>query len=69
MSKTGKIIMALILAAVVVAILRNAAGAVGILLAGGTEANATLSTLEGGTKHVNNKGTFTAGGTKIHLGG
>lgn len=58
--------MALILAIVVVAMLRNAAGATGIILAGGDVLKSETGALTGS---VATKGTFsTGGGTKIQLG-
>ena len=59
--------MYVLVALVVVAMLRNAAGTTGIILAGGTEANGLASTLSGsGIK--SNTGSFSAGGTSIKLG-
>ena len=67
MFKGGGWFMYVILAVIVVAMLRNAAGTVGIILAGGSESNAILGTLSGqGIK--SNTGTFSAGGTNIKLG-
>lgn len=69
MSKTGQVIMWLIVAAVILAILRNAAGAVGVILAGGSESADILNTLAGGSGPHASKGKFTtSGGTKIQLG-
>ena len=68
-SKTAQVIMWLIVAAVIVAILRNAAGAVGVILAGGDESAAILNTLAGGNGPRASKGKFsTSSGTKIQLG-
>ena len=55
-----------ILGLIVVAMLRNAAGTVGIILAGGTEANGLASTLSGAGIKANT-GSFSAGGTSIKL--
>lgn len=69
MSKGASIIMWLIVAAIILAVLRNAAGAVGILLAGGSEGNDILGTLSGGTGPRASSGKFsTSTGTKISLG-
>lgn len=69
MSKTGQVIMWLIVAAVILAILRNAAGAVGVILAGGSESADILNTLAGGNGPRASHGKFTTqGGTKIQLG-
>lgn len=68
MSTVSKWVMALIIAAVIVAVLRNAAGAVGIIVGGGAELDQILGTLEGGTKNLNNKGKFKVGSNKIELG-
>ena len=68
MSNVSKWIMAAIIAAVIVAMLRNPAGATGIIIAGGTEGNAILGTLSGagGGKPVH--GNFAVGQTRIALG-
>ncbi len=59
--------MAAIIAAVIVAMLRNPAGATGIIIAGGTEGNAILGTLSGaGGKPAH--GNFAVGQTRIALG-
>lgn len=68
MSKTAQIVMWLIVAAVVVAMLKNAAGTVGIMLAGGTETANILGTLEGTGTKQNSTGTFKSGTTSIKLG-
>lgn len=63
----GSIWMYLFLLFIALAMLRNAAGAVGIILAGGTEANSLAGTLSGqGIK--SQKGSFTFGGNKVSLG-
>ena len=59
--------MYVIIAVIVAGMLKNAAGSVGIILAGGTEANNILGTLEGG-KGTSTKGSFSTGGTSIKLG-
>lgn len=68
MSKEGKIFMYFFLIVLAGLLLHNAAGSVGILLAGGAEANALTKTLEGNTKTQANTGSFSVGSTKIKLG-
>lgn len=69
MSKTSQVIMWVIVAAVILAILRNAAGAVGIILAGGSEGGDIINTLAGGNGPHASTGKFTtSGGTQIKLG-
>ena len=59
--------MYLVILLIVLAMLRNAAGSVGILLAGGQETNNILGTLSGqGMK--SNTGSFSFGGTSVKLG-
>ena len=63
----GGVWMYIFLLLLAVAMLRNAAGTVGILLAGGTEANNLAGTLSGqGMK--SNTGSFSFGGTSVKLG-
>jgi len=63
----GGVWMYLFLLLIALAMLRNAAGTVGILLAGGTEANNLAGTLSGqGIKA--NTGTFSFGGANVKLG-
>ena len=59
--------MYLFLLLIVLAMLRNAAGSVGIILAGGSQANSVLGTLSGqGIKA--NTGSFSFGGNSVKLG-
>lgn len=67
MSNVSKWVMALIIGFVVIGLVKNAAGTVGIMLAGGTEINAIGGTLSGG-KPSATKGTFQSGSTRIKLG-
>jgi hypothetical protein len=69
MSSKGRVAMYLFLIILAGLLLHNAAGSVGILLAGGAESDALVAGLEGNTKTASNKGTFSVGGTKIKLGG
>lgn len=63
----GSIWMYLFLLFIVLAMLRNAAGSVGIILAGGTEANNLASTLSGAGIKANT-GSFSFGGNSVKLG-
>jgi glutamate/tyrosine decarboxylase-like PLP-dependent enzyme len=59
--------MYLFLLFIVLAMLRNAAGAVGIILAGGSQANSLAGTLSGqGIKA--NTGSFSFAGNSVKLG-
>jgi hypothetical protein len=62
----GGIWMYVFLLLLVGLMLRNAAGSVGIILAGGTQANQLAGTL-GGQGIKANKGSFSFGGTKVNL--
>lgn len=59
--------MYVIIAIIVAGMLKNAAGAVGIIIAGGSEFNSIANTLEGG-KGTSTKGSFSTGGSSIKLG-
>ncbi len=59
--------MYVIIAIIVAGMLKNAAGAVGIILAGGTEFQNIAGTLEGGAG-TSTKGSFSTGKTSIKLG-
>lgn len=64
----GKWFMYFIIAVVIVAMLKNAAGTVGIILAGGDFVKGETGLLTGGTPS-STKGTFTSsGGSTIKLG-
>ncbi len=67
MSTVSKWIMAAIVAAVIVAMLRNPAGATGIIIAGGTETQGILGVLAGGGGKPQ-RGNFAVGQTRIALG-
>lgn len=49
-------------------LLKNAAGSVAILLAGGSEAKGLVNALEGAGAKNTSKGSFAFGGTKFSLG-
>lgn len=66
MSTLSKVIMGAIIAAVIVAMLRNPAATTGIILAGGSASSGILGTLEGSTS--TQKGTFKNGTTSIAYG-
>jgi hypothetical protein len=66
MSQVTKIILALIVAAVIVALLRNPSASTGIILSTGAATTGILGTLEGGTS--SQRGSFSAGTTKIAYG-
>lgn len=63
----GSWFMYLILAIIIVAMLRNAAGSVGIILAGNEFAKGTIGALSGGSA-TTSKGSFTIGGNKATIG-
>lgn len=67
MSNVTKWLMYSLVALIIVALLRNPAGSVALMLAGGTEANALAGTLSGSGIKAQ-KGSFTAGTTKISVG-
>jgi hypothetical protein len=69
MFKGGGWFMYVILAVIVLAMLRNAAGAVGIILAGSSGGTGLINALSGAndTKRASS-GTFSSGGTSIKLG-
>lgn len=67
MSTVSKWVMALIVAAVILDLLRHPAASVGITIAGGEELKGILGTL-GGSGDKPQKGSFNIGTNKIALG-
>jgi hypothetical protein len=69
MSGAGKFVVYGFFLVLAVILLRNAAGTVGIMLAGGTESDNLVHALEGAGQKPANKGSFKTGKTSISLGG
>lgn len=66
--KSGHIVMYGFLAIIAVVLLKNAAGSIGLFLAGDKFGTDIIGALEGSGTANTSKGSFSFGGTKISLG-